>query len=102
MDTYRQNVADLSSRGQMLADMQGKALGQSMWDLNTESMRASIVALKNDRDFRYAVISDKDGAVIVEEGDPKILDNTLNIKYISSTAKLILADEVNILLIDGG
>lgn len=77
MDIYRQNISDLSFRGQMLTDMQGKALGQSMWDLNTESMRASILALKNDRDFVYASVVDLDGGVLVEEGDPKSIDNAL-------------------------
>jgi signal transduction histidine kinase len=76
----QQDIADLNDRGQLLTEMQAKSLGQSMWDLNTDNMKASILALKKDKDFRYASVTDKDGSIIVQEGDPIDLEDSLHFK----------------------
>ncbi len=96
LDESESNVAELADRGHMLAHMQSKALGQSMWDLNTENMKASIDALKNDRDFVYANVTDKDGNIAVQVGEnSKVDDNlvfTAPIKFKNDTEDVLLGE----------
>gem|GEM_PF-4005564 len=79
-ESTKEHIKDLDNHGRTLSDMQAKALGQSMWDLNTENVKATIGALAHDRDFRYASVTDKDGQVVAAIGDPKNLSTTMEFK----------------------
>lgn len=51
----------LIQRGNLIVDMQAKALSQPMWDLNNEGVSVLIDSLLKDKDFIKAKILDKDG-----------------------------------------
>lgn len=96
MGSFKQNVLELSDRGNMLTEMQAKAVAQSMWDLNTDNMMASLQAFKNDSDFRYASIKDTQGLVVLDVGDKNNIEGALSftksIRYNNEGKTVVLGD----------
>lgn len=74
------NINELEGRGRSLANMQAKALGQSMWDLNTDVVKGIIGALASDRDFTYVQVVDTNNKTIVDVGEANRHDNVIEFK----------------------
>lgn len=71
------DVENLKNRGTSLSQMQAKALGQLMWDLNTDGVKANIQALQNDKDFHSVSVVDTQGKVVEAVGGSDDVGNTL-------------------------
>ncbi|MBP6985427.1 MAG: HAMP domain-containing protein [Alphaproteobacteria bacterium] len=79
--SYNQNIAELNNRGRMLTEMQAQAIGQSLWDLNTENMAAALEAFQRDMDFRYAAVRDPEGFTVIEAGNKEKVGNSINFTH---------------------
>lgn len=78
--TSQRDMKELVSRGQLLAEMQAKALSEPMWDLNSRGIQALILALEKDQDFRRAIVFNKTGLIIAQFGEETTEPDDLKFK----------------------
>jgi HAMP domain-containing protein len=61
---------ELHSRLFFIADLQAKALSDSIWNINDAAVENLLRGLINDDDFQYAEIRDPEGKTLASEGIP--------------------------------